>query len=75
MSFAIATNWTMVIAISYIPTNDIICSSTGIGVYLIVYSVTCLFGATFVWCLLPETKNISLAEIQEKLAESWGRIP
>lgn len=67
MSFATATNWAMVITFSYI-TNEIMCSY--IGSFLIVYCTACLLSVIFVWYLVPETKNIDLAKIQEELASS-----
>lgn len=65
-SLATATNWLLVFGVTFVP--NIIVKSVGNDGLFTTYSVCCYLGAMFVWFVVPETKNKTLAQIQMELA-------
>jgi SP family facilitated glucose transporter-like MFS transporter 8 len=64
---ALTLNWTLSFIITKFFAN--LQDAIGIGSTFLLFSAFCVFGALFVLTFLPETKGISLSDIQVKLAD------
>jgi len=66
-------NWIMVLAGVYFPyeMNKLF----NVEHFFLFHSVLCLFGALFVWFVVPETKNFNLLQIQLEIDDTLKFLP
>lgn len=64
-SLAFGIHWILVLAVTYWQKHIF----SKIKIVCIIWIVICMLGTIFMWLVVPETKDKSLAEIQSKLAK------
>jgi hypothetical protein len=72
ISFAAAINWLLVLASAYFPYE--MNKFFDIEYVFLFHFVLCLSGALFVWRFVPETKKISLIDVQRQLDIDYEHI-
>ncbi|CAH1707558.1 unnamed protein product [Aphis gossypii] len=72
VSLATAINWLMMLAGAYFPNENN--TFLEIEYVFLVRFVLCLFGALFAWWFIPETKKISLTQIQLEIDANFEVI-
>ncbi|XP_026811287.1 facilitated trehalose transporter Tret1-like [Rhopalosiphum maidis] len=72
ISFTAAINWLLVLASAYFPYE--MNKFFDIEYLFLFHFVLCLSGALFVWWFVPETKKISLIDVQRQLDVDYEHI-